>query len=147
MRWTLLSTTLQVESIIRLPASKATKYMLKVNNKNAKKRWEICSKLTTKTPERGSFSSVSFSDFERVNVFWVPVYNNPVSYQKQKLSVLFNLEQQKHNQPKIDMEIENIWSSPSTTVKVFLFCYMKIYFKLYSFVVTSNPAPNPTLHA
>ena len=27
-------------------------YLLKVNNKNIRKRWEICSKLTIRTPER-----------------------------------------------------------------------------------------------
>ena len=40
MRGTLLS-TLQVESIIYLPAYTATEYMLQVNNENAKKTCEI----------------------------------------------------------------------------------------------------------
>ena len=30
----------------------ANKYMLKANNRNTRKRCEICSKLTTKTPKR-----------------------------------------------------------------------------------------------
>ena len=30
----------------------ANNYLFKVNNKNARKRCEICSKLTIKTPER-----------------------------------------------------------------------------------------------
>ena len=28
-------------------------YLFKVNNKNIRKRYEICSKLTIKTPEKG----------------------------------------------------------------------------------------------
>ena len=65
-------------------------YLLKTNNRNTRKRCEICSKLTIKTPEsrqcgRGvvlvffivnfqhitPFSSVSFVDFEQVNFSWV----------------------------------------------------------------------------
>ena len=52
-------------------------YLFKVNNRNTRKRCEICSKLTIKhqndelwthfTP----FSSVSFVDFEQVNISWV----------------------------------------------------------------------------
>ena len=41
----------------------------------SRKRCEICSKLTIKTPERRTnfttFSSVSSIDFEQVNVSWV----------------------------------------------------------------------------
>ena len=60
-------------------------YLFKVNNKNTRKRCEICSKLTIKTPERRHwrrsavflvysepishlFFSVSIVDFEKVNV-------------------------------------------------------------------------------
>ena len=39
-------------------------YLFKVNNKNTRKRCEICSMLTIKTP----FSSVSIIDLEQVNV-------------------------------------------------------------------------------
>ena len=42
--------------------SPANIYLLKVNNRNTKKRHEICSKLTIKTPER--------RHFEQVNVSW-----------------------------------------------------------------------------
>ena len=98
MRGTLLS-TLQVESIIYLPAYTAIEYMPQVNNENAKKTCEIRSQWTPKTSEQCSFSSVSFSDFEQVNVCWLSVNNNPLFYQKRKLSFLFNLEQQKLNQP------------------------------------------------
>ena len=57
-------------------------YLLKVNNRNSRARYEICSKLTVKTPERGHWcrfdvfivnfenishlSSVSIVNFERV---------------------------------------------------------------------------------
>ena len=60
-------------------------YVLKVNNRNTRKRCEICSKLTIKIPEQRHwrrstvftvnlehvshlFSSVSIVDFEQVNV-------------------------------------------------------------------------------
>ena len=58
--------------------------MLKVRNKNTRRRWEICSKLTKKTPERRHrprsdafiinftyftrYSSVSIVDFEQVKI-------------------------------------------------------------------------------
>ena len=61
--------------------------MFKVNNRNTRIRYEICSKLTIKTPERrhwrhsGVFivnltyftpcSSVSIVNFERVTADWV----------------------------------------------------------------------------
>ena len=45
-------------------------YFFKFNNRNTRKRCEVCSKLTIKTPE-GPFSSVSIADFEQVNVSWV----------------------------------------------------------------------------
>ena len=61
-----------------------SKYLLKVIGRNTRKRREICSKLTTKTPERHSgviivnfehtlhlLSSVSIVDFKHVFVCWV----------------------------------------------------------------------------
>ena len=42
-------------------------YLFKVNNRKARKRCEIYSKLIIKTTER-SVSSASFVDFEQVNV-------------------------------------------------------------------------------
>ena len=61
-----------------------SKHLLKVIGRNTRKRREICSKLTTKTPERHSgviivnfehtshlFSSVSIVDFKHVFVCWV----------------------------------------------------------------------------
>ena len=44
--------------------------MLKINNTNIRKRCEICSKLTIKTPKRRPFFSVSIVGFEQVNVCW-----------------------------------------------------------------------------
>ena len=51
-------------------------YLFKVNNRNTKKRCEVCSKLTIKTPERlhwpwTYFNSVSIIEFEQVIVNWV----------------------------------------------------------------------------
>ena len=51
-------------------------YLLKVNDRNIRKRCEICSRLTIKTPERPQwrvsvtcyYSSASIIDFEQVNV-------------------------------------------------------------------------------
>ena len=42
-------------------------YLFKVNNRNPRARYEICSKLTIKTP----CSSVSIVNFEQVNAGWV----------------------------------------------------------------------------
>ena len=44
-------------------------YIFKVNNRNTRIRCEICSKLTTKTPERRqwSHSGVIIINFERVS--------------------------------------------------------------------------------
>ena len=47
--------------------------LFEVINRNTRKRCEICSKLTIKTPERTyftPFSSVSIIDLEQVNVRW-----------------------------------------------------------------------------
>ena len=41
-------------------------YLLKVNNKNTRTRYEICSKLTIKTPERRHWRSVSIVNFEHL---------------------------------------------------------------------------------
>ena len=65
-------------------------YLFRVNNSNTRKRCEICSKLTIKSPQRRStvfivnfehvshlftpFSSVSTVGFEQVNICWVPPY-------------------------------------------------------------------------
>ena len=57
--------------------------MLKVSNRNTRKKCEICSKVTIKTPERSHlrrsdvfivnfepFSGVPIVDFEQVNINW-----------------------------------------------------------------------------
>ena len=44
-------------------------YLFKVNNRNTRRRYEICSKLTIKLPERRHV--VSVVNFEQVNVSWV----------------------------------------------------------------------------
>ena len=56
-------------------------YLFNVNNRNTRKRCEICSKLTIQTPERRQtlfllltyftyFSSASIINFEQVNASW-----------------------------------------------------------------------------
>ena len=59
-------------------------YLFIVNNRNIRKRCEICSKLTMKTLERRHwhhrtyftpFSNVSTVEFEQVNVNWVGIVN------------------------------------------------------------------------
>ena len=52
-------------------------YLLKVNNRNTRTRYEIRSELTIKTPERQSLrtyftpcSGVSIVNFEQVNAHW-----------------------------------------------------------------------------
>ena len=44
-------------------------YLLKINNRNTRKRYEICSKLTIKTPERRQWrrSGVFIVNFERIS--------------------------------------------------------------------------------
>ena len=44
-------------------------YLLKVNNRNTRRRCEICSKLTKKTPERRQWR-VSIVNFEHVIAGW-----------------------------------------------------------------------------
>ena len=52
--------------------------MFKVNNRNTRKRCEICSKLTVKTPEQRYWHlfSVSIVDFKQVNLSWVESFYN-----------------------------------------------------------------------
>ena len=45
-------------------------YLFKVNNRNTRKRCEICSKLTIKTPERRRFG-VFFANFEHISHFFL----------------------------------------------------------------------------
>ena len=51
-------------------------YQLKVDNENTRKKCEIGSRFTIKTPERHQwrFSSTSRVDVERINVCWVVCY-------------------------------------------------------------------------
>ena len=65
-------------------------YLFIMNNSNIRKWCEVCSQLTTKSPQRHStifnvnfviisylfthFSTFSTVGFEQVNVFWVPLY-------------------------------------------------------------------------
>ena len=75
--------TIEATQPCRLP------YMFKVNNRNTRRRFEIRSKLTIKTPQRRQWcrccvllliwtyfkrcSSVSIVNFERVNAGWVTI--------------------------------------------------------------------------
>ena len=44
-------------------------YLLKVNNRNTRKRWEMCSKLTIKIPERRQWrrSRIIFINFKHIS--------------------------------------------------------------------------------
>ena len=50
--------------------------IFKANNRNSRKRCEVCSKLTIKTP----FSIVSIVEFEQFNVSWVEILGPPASF-------------------------------------------------------------------
>ena len=52
------------KNILEFPA---INYLFKVNNRNARKSCEICSKLTIKTPERRLLSSLLFA----LNIFHI----------------------------------------------------------------------------
>ena len=65
----MLKTGIKLKTVISVD-----NYMFKVNNRNTRKRCEICSKLTIKTPERRQArtyftpcSSASIVNFEQVN--------------------------------------------------------------------------------
>ena len=49
-------------------------YLLKVNNKNTKKRCEICSNLTIKTPERRQCDVALVSLLLTLNIFHILFY-------------------------------------------------------------------------
>ena len=53
----------------KIVTSQLTFYLLKVNNRNARKKREICSKLTIKTPERCQWrrSGVFIVNFEHIS--------------------------------------------------------------------------------
>ena len=93
--WNLKPSNLKTIEIYKR-AHRANKYMLKVHNRSTRRRWEIWSKLTIKTPERrhwprfdvfkvnftyfARFSSASIVDFEQVNISyelvpWISIYS------------------------------------------------------------------------
>ena len=49
----------------------ASIYLFKVNNKSSRKKWEIYSKLTLKSPERPHWHPPFIVDFELVYIYWV----------------------------------------------------------------------------
>ena len=50
----------------------SSKHLFKINNRNTRKRYEICSKLTKTTPNfEHFFSNDSIVDFKQVYVAWV----------------------------------------------------------------------------
>ena len=52
-------------SICTRNSSATNIYLFKVNNRNTKRKWEICSKLTVKTQER--LSTVFIFNFEQIS--------------------------------------------------------------------------------
>ena len=77
LRSNLLCSIFLANVLILCPLQKTGKpnptgnYMFKVNNKNSRRRCEICSELTTKTPERRHWRFVNFVNFEQENAVWV----------------------------------------------------------------------------
>ena len=61
--------------------SPAGNYILKINNKNTRTRWEICSKLTIKQPERRP--SVFIVDSEHLIAGWIQLNSKKHGFQKQ----------------------------------------------------------------
>ena len=53
---------------IMFKGNPANIYLLKVSSRNTRKRCELCSKLTIKTPEPRQLRSID--DFEQLNVSW-----------------------------------------------------------------------------
>ena len=54
----------------RYDSSPANIYLFKVNKRNTRKRYEICSKLTIKTPERPHWRRSGVFSFNVFNVSW-----------------------------------------------------------------------------
>ena len=86
--WNLKPSNVKTIDILK-SSNRANKYMLKVHNWSTKRRWEICSKLAIKTPDRRHwprsgvfivnftyftrYSITSNVDFEQVDVSYGPV--------------------------------------------------------------------------
>ena len=67
---------LSEDDLVNITVIPASIYMLKVNNKNTRTRYEICSKLTIKTPERHHWrlSVVFIANFEYISHFALVFY-------------------------------------------------------------------------
>ena len=63
-------------------------YLFKVNNSNSRKRCEICSELTIKTP----FSSVAVVDSEHVNVSSEGVYHKQINTSNPEITTLTDID-------------------------------------------------------
>ena len=79
-------------------------YSFKVNNRNTRKRCEICSKLTTKTPERRQWRCsgvflltlnifLTFFHFEQVNVSWFTICLLAINPFRANFPIHFNVLQ------------------------------------------------------
>ena len=71
------------------PQIPANIYLLKVNNRNTRKRCETCSKLTIKTPERDKWrrSGVFIVNFEHISkLFLVFLFSVPIPRHESRLS-------------------------------------------------------------
>ena len=62
----------------------ANSYLFKDNSENTRKRCEICSKLTTKTPKRGGRGAFKWLKKVRSSMFWKnnysPIYLKPLRH-------------------------------------------------------------------
>ena len=66
-----------IHQVLQLFTGPAGNYMFKVNNRNTRAKYEICSKLTIKTPERRHWrrSGVFIVNFEHISHL-VPVFSS-----------------------------------------------------------------------
>ena len=81
-------------------------YMIKVNNRNTRTRWDICSKLTTKTPNRRQWrrSGVFTVNFEHVIAGWVESLKG--------ISAMSNVKRLHHNAFLFSLYFENSYILP-----------------------------------
>ena len=75
------STQYSSDKYISTYTNAANRHLLKVNNRNTRKRYEICSKLAIKTPEQYQRCRYCLSvvNFKQVNVSWKPYFDTKVN--------------------------------------------------------------------
>ena len=107
---------MEYSSTLRHSHIPADTYLLKFNNRNARTRCKICSKLTKKSPERWYCSGVFIANFEHIS----HVVLASLTAKKIKFSI-------KDFFSKCD-QIRRIWSNllKKSLMENFIFCAMSI---------------------